>query len=660
MSAVAIELIDRDAELARLGACLNDARGGRGGLLVIEGEAGIGKSALVAAAVDQAAARGMRTLTARGSELERGFPWGIVRQALSRAVFGHDELFTGRAALAASLLGESAEGVAGVGEGLLHGLYWVLAGLAEAEPVLLTVDDAHWGDEESVTFLRFLALRVAGLRAAVVVATRPPGNDDSLAGLLADPAVVVVRPTALDGDGTARMLAQRLGQAPDAAFSAACQAVTDGNPFLLEQLTEAMHSEGIEATAAHAPRVAGLRPDGLSRSLLARLDASTRSLAEALAILGDDVALALAAELAALDLYTAAPSADALAAAGVIADERPLAFRHALIRGAVLAGIAAGERTRAHAAAARLLSARGAGAERVAAQLIQLEPLGDPAAAITLRQAADEATARGAPASAAALLRRALQERLEPEDRVAALMTLGAAEQSLGWPTAAEHFLQAAGATGDPRTRVEAVIAACLAAAFDAERSARALELLDQLDDGTADRDLTVRILNARLAATFSDIDRYPGVAAPAAALSALTGATSAECQLLAHLSRIRLAAGGTAAEVAELAERAAQPHMLDAADAGPGWFIPVIIGLTAADRYDAAEHLADRAIDRANARGALSDYMWSTTHRARIAWLRGKLEDAEGLARSALEAAEGAREWWRLSPVLTFDRDAA
>lgn len=624
--------------------------------MCIEGEPGIGKSALLGAVVDQAATEGVRTLAARGSELERSFPWGIVRQALERAVAGRDELFTGRAALAASVLGEAAHDAAGtVSEGLLHGLYWVLAGLADAEPVLLTVDDAHWGDEESVAFLRFLAIRLAGLRTAVVVATRPPGTDDPIAGLLADPAVLVVRPAALRRDGTARMLAQRLGREPDEAFSAACQAVTDGNPFLLEQLAEAMRSEGVEPTAAYAPRVAGLRPDGLARLLLARLDAPTRSLAEALAILGDDVAIGPAAELAGLNTIAAERSADALAAAGVIADERPLAFRHALIRGAVLAGIAAGQRTRAHASAARLLSARGAPAERVAAQLLQLEPLGDPAAALTLRHAADEATARGAPASAAALLLRALQEPLAPDERVAALIALGAAEQSLGRPSAADHFIEAAGATGDHRARVEAAIAACLAGAFDPARSARALELLDGLGHRDADRELTVRVLNARLAATFSDIDRYPAVAAAAEALPALSGATPAECQLLAHLARIRLAAGGTALEVAELAERAAQLHALDDTDAGPSWFVPVIIALTAVDSYDAAEHLAERAVDRAQASGALSDYLWATTHRARIAWLRGKLEEAEGLARSALEAGESVREWWRFSPVLVL-----
>jgi hypothetical protein len=80
-----------------------------------------------------------------------------------------------------------------------------------------------------------------------------------------------------------------------------------------------------------------------------------------------------------------------------------------------------------------------------------------------------------------------------------------------------------------------------------------------------------------------------------------------------------------------------------------------VIIALTAVDRYDDAERLAQGAIDRADAAGALSDYVWATTHRARIARLRGRLEETEALARSALEAAEGVRDWWRLSPVLVL-----
>jgi DNA-binding CsgD family transcriptional regulator/tetratricopeptide (TPR) repeat protein len=649
MSAGVEDLVERESELERLGTWLDEARYGRGGLLVIEGEAGIGKTALVEVTVASARAGGMRVLAARGSELERGFGFGVVRQALERAVASREELFAGRAALAASVLGRphEAAGVAAT-EGALHGLYWLCAALADTEPLLLAVDDAHWADEESVAFLRFLALRLDGTRIAALVATRPPPADGPLAGLLADPEVHALRPRALGQEGVAWMLAQRLGREPEPSFAAACHRATGGNAFLVDQLATALLAEHIEPTAARAPQVAELRTDPLARTILARLDSDARALARAVAILGDEVRVQVAAELARQTPGTAEPAADALAAAGVLRDERPLGFRHPLLRGAVLAGMPAGERTEAHAAAARLLRTRGAPAERVAAHLLQLDPLGDPDAAVTMREAAREASSRGAPASAVALLQRALQEPLERGERAEGLMALGTAEQSLGQSTASEHFVQAALVAADPGPRVAAAIAAGHAAVLDPVGGAQALELLDAIDIRDDDRELAVRVLNARLAAAWGDIGHFHAIADEAEALSPLTGATPAECQLLAHLARVRLEAGGNAAEVAELAERAADPDALEAVQ----WFVTIIVALTSADRYDAADRVARGAIDRARERGALSAYHMAMTWRARIARLHGDLEEAESLAHAALEAGESMRDWWRLAPA--------
>ena len=125
----------------------------------------------------------------------------------------------------------------------------------------MAIDDAQWADEESVAFLRFLALRLAGMPAAVLVAARPPAPDDPLAGLLADPAVDVARPRALGLAGTARYL--REGARPRAeprVRTAACHAVTGGNPFLIAQVAHTLRAEGVEPTAEPAPHVAELRP----------------------------------------------------------------------------------------------------------------------------------------------------------------------------------------------------------------------------------------------------------------------------------------------------------------------------------------------------------------------------------------------------------------
>jgi DNA-binding CsgD family transcriptional regulator len=645
-----VGLVERDAEIAHIEVLLDEASYGRGGMLVFEGEPGIGKTALVQAAVSSASAAGMPVLAARGSELERGFAFGVLRQALERIVAKRQELFAGRASLALSALGPSPRRAGHAAtEGTLDGLYWLLAELSEAEPLLLAVDDAHWADEESVAFLRFLALRLAGMSAAVLVATRPPVAEDALAALLADPAVEVVRPRALGPEGAARYLARELDREPGPAFAAACHAATGGNPFLIAQVAQTLRAEGVESTAEQLPRIAELRPPGLARTVMARLDAEARALARAVAILGDEVSTGLAAELAGLEQATAERAGDALVAAGVLADRRPLRFRHELLRGAVLADRPAGELAAARAAAVELLREHGAEPERIAAQLLHLEPRGDAAAAaLTLREAAAQASARGAPASAAALLRRALEEPLDADARVAVLIELGAAERSLGLPEAADRFIEAARIAPDHQGRLAAAVAAGHAAALDPARSAAALRLLDGIELPSGDRLLAVRVINARLAAAWSDVGRFHAVAAEAEPLAPIAAATPDERRLLAHLARARLEGGGDAAEVAALTERATDLEAVT----DPGWFVTLIVALTATDRYDPAERLAQRAVERARERGALSAYLMAMAWWARIALLRGDLEEAEGLARAALEAGELLREWWRLIPA--------
>ena len=332
----------------------------------------------------------------------------------------------------------------------------------------------------------------------------------------------------------------------------------------------------------------------------------------------------------------------------MFADRRPLRFRHELLRGAVLAEMRAGEQARARAAAVELLRAHGAEPERIAAQLLHIEPRGDASAALTLNEAAARASARGAPASAAALLRRALAEPPQDDARVAVLMELGAAEQSLGRAEAADRFLEAARVAPDQQVRLAAAVAAGHAATLDPTRCAAVLRLLDGIALPGGDRRLAVRVMNARLAAAWGDIGRFHAAAGEAAELAPIAGATPDERRLLSHLARARLEDGAHAGEVAALAERATDL----AAISDPGWFVTVIVALTATDRYDPAERLALSAVERARERGALSHYHMAMAWRARIALLRGELEEAEALARAALEAGEVLREWWRLIPA--------
>ena len=142
-------LRDRDRELEVISAAITAARSGSGTALIVEGPAGIGKTSLLAHAGRQAAAAEMTVLTARAAELEGGYAWGVARQLFEPAVrAGAPDLMTDSvAALAAPALSQA--GYHGEEDpfSVLHGLYWLTAGLAQREPLLVAIDDLHWADQ---------------------------------------------------------------------------------------------------------------------------------------------------------------------------------------------------------------------------------------------------------------------------------------------------------------------------------------------------------------------------------------------------------------------------------------------------------------------------------------------------------------------------------
>ena len=143
-----VELLERDRELEQLDRLVTDACAGRGRLVLVEGPPGIGKTSLLEAARDRARERDMTVLAARASELDRDFPFGVVRQLFEPLVAAaaaprRATLLHGAAALAAPLLGGGApEPAAGKATGdpalrLFHALYWLTANLAARRPLLL-------------------------------------------------------------------------------------------------------------------------------------------------------------------------------------------------------------------------------------------------------------------------------------------------------------------------------------------------------------------------------------------------------------------------------------------------------------------------------------------------------------------------------------------
>jgi hypothetical protein len=495
-----VVLLERDAELGRLAGDLVQARAGNGRTVLICGPAGIGKTALLGRVQHRARAEGVLVLRARGVELEQDFAFGVVRQLLERVVLGleavqRSRLLSGPARAAGVLLGASdlpavdSEHRASV---VLHGLYALVVNLAERTPVVVLVDDAHWGDRPSLRWLSYLAGRLDGLRVLEVVATRagdPTATDPSLAAITAEPGTRIAAIEPLTPTASAVLVERELGASPAAEFNAACFAATGGNPFFPGELCRALQAARILPTAEGAVRIADQGPASVARSVLLRtagLSPSAAELARSLAIFGAEAELRHAAALAALDDATAADAAAQLGNAQIVVSGRRVSFAHPIVRSSIYADIPSTRRAAAHDRAARLLADDGASAERVSAHLLVAIPAGDPWVVSVLEQAATGALDRGAPDSAVTYLRRALAEPAPEAARQRVLAQLGWAEYLAHDRTAAvTHLIEAMGAT--PATEDAATLALRTSRVLviaGVDRSAEAVEILDRALSG--------------------------------------------------------------------------------------------------------------------------------------------------------------------------------
>lgn len=669
----AIDLLERDHELARIGELLDRAVRGEGCVLLIEGPAGIGKSELLRSTREAAEERGMQALVARGGELERELPFVVVRELLARTVervpaAERDELMAGAAGLAAAVLGSRAAGderptstppgkvTAPHGRALadaLHGLFWLSSNIAERSPVLLVIDDLHWADAASLRFVAYLAHRIGDLSALLAVGWRTGESDadeDAVDAIRREPLTLVLAPSPLSAHAVAEALQGSYDEPVAEQFARACHAVTGGNPFLLRELVVAIRDEGLRPRAEHAERVEVIRPHGVGvamRARLARLPARAIELARAMAVLGAEADLRQAARLAGIDDDEAEEAADALVAAELVEPGRPLAFCHPLIRGAIYEDLPPRHRASAHGRAARHLAEEAAPRENVAAHLLHTEPASDDRVVELLRDGGAIALDRGTPQQAVSYLRRALAEPPQREVRTRVLQELGAAELAAGAPEALPHLSDAL-ALSDGRER--AAIAEQLAVALDA--AGRHEDVVTMLRDEIAnvrpvDPDAALRLEGSMLSSASLSGRRLPGAAHPTERLAALRGETAGERLLLAAAAWYVALFGGDADQALDLAQRSLADDRLLAehrVDAPPFWLANGVV--LAAERYD--EHLAhvDAAERVAARRGSVIGSTLVLCQRAMNAYLRGTVADAAEYAGDAMQRTVAAG--WR------------
>jgi hypothetical protein len=317
-------LIGRDTELEQLGRLLDGARLGRAGALLLAGEAGLGKTSLLDAAV--ALAGDFTVLRAGGVESEGEIPYAVMAELLDGARITLEALpVRYRAALdAARSLQPSAQGDSAVAAGWAT----LLALASEARPVLVVVDDVQWVDNASAVSVLFAARRVHHARVATLLAVREP-----LAVPLWTDGVERLDIAPLN-DESARMLA------PGA--TAGTIALAAGNPLALLELER--HPSAIEAAGDTAEllfggRVDALTPAGRRALLAAALDTSGSAEAAAAVAGGSD-------------------HVDELRRHGlVVVRDGTLALRHPLLRSLMLARSWGAERRSVHASLANSLPA---------------------------------------------------------------------------------------------------------------------------------------------------------------------------------------------------------------------------------------------------------------------------------------------------------------
>ena len=373
-------LVGRDGELRRLLGLLDDAAAGRPAHALISGDAGVGKTRLVAELTARATGRGFMVLSGRCAELGDSIPYLPLADALRDGTAGPAASVPLLDALASRpVLGRllpdratsSGDGgdLSGLAQQQLFGaVLGLLAELAAARPVLLILEDLHWADRSTRDLVTFLSRVLHRERVAVVATYR---TDDLhrrhplrpvVAELLRLPSVAAIELGPLGYSDMAEHLGA-LAQAPlEATVLHRMVSRAEGNPYYAEELLAAAGSTG----AGHAP--GDTLPTGLAALLLARveqLSPTAQQVLRAAAVAGrrmEDDIVREASGLAAAE-YDEAVRESVTHQLLVPDGGQGYAFRHALIREAVYGDLLPGERTRLHAKLAELL----AGEDRLSA-----------------------------------------------------------------------------------------------------------------------------------------------------------------------------------------------------------------------------------------------------------------------------------------------------
>jgi DNA-binding CsgD family transcriptional regulator len=414
-----VQLLGRERERAALDRLVASARDGYGGALVVHGEPGVGKTALLDDSVDQATT--VRVVRSAGVEGEMELPFAAVQQLCAPILAFRDRLPRPQRDALDIAFGLS-PGPAPNPFLVALAVLGLLSEAARERGLLCVIDDAHWLDRASAQALGFAARRLAVERIALLFATREVGQ--ALRGL----PEVHVEPL---GHRDARALLESvLPAALDDQVLERLIVETRGNPLALVELPRGLTSSQLAGgfgVPAAAPMHAGIEESFQRRVAALPQDARLLVLIAASEPTGDANLVWRAAAVLGIP-ETAAFAAES---SGLIAFRPRVAFRHPLVRSAVYQAAGAVERTEVHRALADATDP-ATDPDRRAWHRAQAAVMPDEDVAADLERSAARAQARGGFAAAAAFLERSAALSLEPAKRAGRALAAAQAKRQAG------------------------------------------------------------------------------------------------------------------------------------------------------------------------------------------------------------------------------------
>jgi DNA-binding CsgD family transcriptional regulator len=640
-------LVGREVERERIDHLLTEARSGRSGALLVTGERGIGKSALLRYAVEEA--EGMTLLRATGVESECELPFAALADFLRPAVDGLSALPSPQAvALAGALalappVGADRFAVCAATVGLL-------AALAEGGPVLGAVDEAHWLDASSLEALLFAARRLDA-EGIVLLFAASEGDTDAFSRAGIDELTL----GGLSEEEGLALLARHLERTPAPHIAARLVAAMGGNPLALIEvptlLTDAQLA-GEEPIGGHLPvtplierallsRTAAL-PEGVRRALIVAAASESGRLEEVV--------------VATQSLGVDAEAFDRAEEAGLIAIERGrIVFRHPLLRSAIYQTAPGGRRQAAHKALAAASSA--AGSQPVAAwHRAVASPFPDAEVAAALEQAALDARARGGHAEAASAFERAARLTAGADLRARRLREAADDARLAGRAERALELLEQALDCGP-----EPVLAARLhhlrgAVLMWHGGPKEARELLVEHAAGVAGLDpaRAARMLTDSAWASFLAADITSGLSTAERACE-LAERTGGVAEVLAGaVLGLAFLLSGEAERAAPLLERYHESFAEEATLVRAYQLLrPSGHVLTWVEQYDAAEDVLIRMINAARPRGALGTLPFLLAGLSDVEFRTGRWVAASAHAEEAVRIAEDTHDETMLAYAL-------